>query len=170
MNDNVELKRNLWQAADKLRNNMDAAEYKHGVLGLIFLKYIPDTFDALYLKLGVEKNETGAAPEDKDEYTAERLFYVPQQARWKRPQGRAKRPTIGKDIDDAMDAIEKDNPSLKDVLPKDYTRPALDKQRLGELIDLIGSNLTAMLKEQMQKAQTIDRAIKNNLKEIGYTI
>lgn len=136
---NLELEKTLWQAADKLRNNMDAAEYKHVVLGLIFLKYISDAFDELYKKLEAEKHQTGADPEDKDEYTAERVFYVPPSARWKWLQGRAKLPTIGKDIDDAMDAIEKDNPSLKGVLPKDYARPALDKQRLGELIDLIGS-------------------------------
>lgn len=139
MSENLELEKTLWQAADKLRNNMDAAEYKHIVLGLIFLKYISDAFDELFKKLESEKNETGADPEDKDEYTAERVFYVPPQARWKWLQGRAKLPTIGKDIDDAMDAIEKDNATLKGVLPKDYARPALDKQRLGELIDLIGS-------------------------------
>lgn len=91
------------------------------------------------LELDANKHETGADPEDKDKYTAERVFYVPQQARWKWLQSRAKLPTIGKDIDDAMDAIEKENASLKGVLPKDYARPALDKQRLGELIDLIGS-------------------------------
>ena len=139
MSENLELEKTLWQAADKLRNNMDAAEYKHVVLGLIFLKYISDAFDELYQKLEATKHETGADPEDKDEYTAERVFYVPPQARWQYLQGRAKLPTIGKDIDDAMDAIEKDNASLKGVLPKDYARPALDKQRLGELIDLIGS-------------------------------
>ena len=139
MGENLELEKTLWAAADKLRNNMDAAEYKHVVLGLIFLKYISDAFDELYTKLNAEKDKTGADPEDKDEYTAERVFYVPPQARWKWLQGRAKLPTIGKDIDDAMDAIEKDNTSLKGVLPKDYARPALDKQRLGELIDLIGS-------------------------------
>ncbi|MBX2899822.1 MAG: SAM-dependent DNA methyltransferase [Cyclobacteriaceae bacterium] len=133
------LEKTLWATADKLRNNMDAAEYKHVVLGLIFLKYISDAFDELYQKLEAEKKKTGADPEDKDEYTAERVFYVPPSARWKWLQGRAKLPTIGKDIDDAMDAIEKDNVSLKGVLPKDYARPALDKQRLGELIDLIGS-------------------------------
>ncbi len=139
MTDNLELEKTLWSAADKLRNNMDAAEYKHVVLGLIFLKYISDAFDELYQKLDSDKKKTGADPEDKDEYTAERVFYVPPSARWKWLQGRAKRPTIGKDIDEAMDAIEKDNPTLKGVLPKDYARPALDKQRLGELIDLIGS-------------------------------
>ncbi len=139
MTNHLELEKTLWQAADKLRNNMDAAEYKHVVLGLIFLKFISDAFDELYQQLDATKHETGADPEDKDEYTAERVFYVPPQARWKWLQGRAKLPTIGKDIDDAMEAIEKDNISLKGVLPKDYARPALDKQRLGELIDLIGS-------------------------------
>jgi type I restriction enzyme M protein len=139
MSENLELEKTLWQAADKLRNNMDAAEYKHVVLGLIFLKYISDAFDELYNQLEATKHETGADPEDKDEYTAERVFYVPPQARWKWLQGRAKLPTIGKDIDEAMDSIERDNAALKGVLPKDYARPALDKQRLGELIDLIGS-------------------------------
>ncbi len=139
MSVNYELEKTLWSAADKLRNNMDAAEYKHVVLGLIFLKYISDAFEELYHKLDSGKDKTGADPEDKDEYTAERVFYVPPQARWRWLQGRAKLPTIGKDIDDAMDAIEKDNASLKGVLPKDYARPALDKQRLGELIDLIGT-------------------------------
>jgi len=139
MSDNHHLEKTLWQAADKLRSNMDAAEYKHVVLGLIFLKYISDAFDELFLKLAKEQVTSGADPEDKDEYTAERVFYVPPQARWRWLQGRAKLPTIGKDIDDAMDAIEKDNPTLKGVLPKDYARPTLDKQKLGELIDLIGS-------------------------------
>lgn len=139
MSDNHLLEKTLWQTADKLRSNMDAAEYKHVVLGLIFLKYISDAFNDLYVKLSAEKDSAGADPEDKDEYTAERVFYVPPQARWKWLQGRAKLPTIGRDVDDAMDAIEKDNPSLKGVLPKDYARPALDKTKLGELIDLIGS-------------------------------
>ncbi|MEN5432832.1 class I SAM-dependent DNA methyltransferase [Sphingobacterium faecium] len=139
MTDTLQLEKTLWQAADKLRNNMDAAEYKHVVLGLIFLKYISDAFEEHYEHLREIEYETGADPEDKDEYTADKIFYVPPSARWKWLQGRAKLPTIGKDIDDAMDAIEKDNPSLKGVLPKDYARPSLDKQRLGELIDLIGS-------------------------------
>lgn len=116
---------------------MDAAEYKHVVLGLIFLKYISDAFDELYQKLKADKHSD---PEDKDEYLAENVFYVPPSSRWDYLQHhRAKLPSIGKDIDDAMDAIEKDNPSLKGVLPKDYARPALDKKRLGELIDLIGN-------------------------------
>jgi type I restriction enzyme M protein len=107
------------------------------VLGLIFLKYISDSFEELHEKLKKDKHSD---PEDKDEYLAENVFYVPPSARWNFLQHqRAKLPTIGKDLDDAMDAIEKDNPSLKGVLPKDYARPALDKKRLGELVDLIGN-------------------------------
>lgn len=128
----------LWLAADKLRNNMDAAEYKHVVLGLIFLKYISDAFEEQRAKLLAEQHE-GADPEDPDEYRAENIFWVPKEARWATLQAAAKQPTIGKLIDDAMVAIERDNKSLKGVLPKDYARPALDKQRLGELIDLIGT-------------------------------
>jgi type I restriction enzyme M protein len=132
-----ELEKTLWAAADKLRNNMDAAEYKHIVLGLIFLKYISDSFEDLYNRL---KEDKLSDAEDKDEYLAENVFYVPPSARWNYLQHqRAKLPSIGKDIDDAMDAIEKDNPTLKGVLPKDYARPALDKKRLGELVDLIGN-------------------------------
>jgi type I restriction enzyme M protein len=133
------LEKKLWKAADKLRKNMDAAEYKHVVLGLIFLKYISDAFEELYQKL-VQQESEGADPEDKNEYTAENVFYVPPSARWKWLQGRAKLPTIGKDIDDAMEAIEKDNPkSLRGVLPKVYAQEKLDKQSLGGLIDLFAS-------------------------------
>jgi len=126
----------LWQAADKLRGNLDAAEYKHVVLGLIFLKYVSDAFEEKHAEL---TKETGADPEDRDEYLAENIFWVPPEARWSFLRGRAKDPLIGKLIDSAMVAIERDNPSLKGVLPKDYARPHLDKQRLGELIDLIGN-------------------------------
>lgn len=128
----------LWQMADKLRNNMDAAEYKHVALGLIFLKYISDAFLEHYAKLVQEKTE-GADPEDPDEYRAYNIFWVPKDARWSYLEANAKQPNIGKLIDDAMVAIERDNKTLKGVLPKDYARPALDKQRLGELIDLIGT-------------------------------
>lgn len=132
-----ELEKTLWAAADKLRNNMDAAEYKHVVLGLIFLNYISDRFEELQNRL---KEDPYADPEDKDEYLAENVFYVPPSARWSYLQyQRAKLPSIGKDIDDAMDAIELDNPSLKGVLPKDYARPSIDKKRLGELVDMIGN-------------------------------
>ncbi|MBI1783616.1 SAM-dependent DNA methyltransferase [Candidatus Sumerlaeota bacterium] len=128
----------LWLAADKLRNNMDAAEYKHVVLGLIFLKYISDAFEEKHAALAASKG-TGADPEDPDEYRAENIFWVPKEARWSHLQANAKQPTIGKTVDDAMVAIERDNPRLKGVLPKDYARPGLDKHRLGELIDLIGT-------------------------------
>jgi type I restriction enzyme M protein len=128
----------LWQAADKLRNNMDAAEYKHVVLGLIFVKYISDAFDERHAQLVAQEDE-GADPEDRDEYSAERVFWVPKEARWSAIQAKAKDPRIGQLIDDAMTAIERDNAALKGTLPKNYGRPGLDKQRLGELVDLIGT-------------------------------
>ena len=137
---NLGFEAKLWLAADKLRNNMDAAEYKHVVLGLIFLKYISDAFEEMHERLIRGGGEyEGADPEDPDEYRAENVFWVPMEARWRHLQDHAKQPTIGKLVDDAMVAIERDNPRLKGVLPKDYARPALDKQRLGELIDLIGT-------------------------------
>jgi type I restriction enzyme M protein len=130
----------LWLAADKLRNNMDAAEYKHVVLGLIFLKYISDSFEEHRAKLLAGKGDyKGSNPEDPDEYRAENVFWVPKEARWPYLQSRAKQPTIGKDVDDAMVALEHDNPRLKGSLNKNYGRADLDKHRLGELIDLIGS-------------------------------
>ncbi len=135
---NLGFEATLWLAADKMRNNMDAAEYKHVVLGLIFLKYISDAFAELHEKLLAEQDE-GADPEDADEYRAQNVFWVPPEARWEFLQNNAKQPKIGKLVDQAMDVIERDNPSLKGVLPKQYARPALDKQRLGELIDLIGT-------------------------------
>lgn len=130
----------LWLAADKLRNNMDAAVYKHVVLGLIFLKYISDAFEELHAKLVAGEGDfAGADPEDPDEYRAANAFWVPTEARWAFLQNHAKQPGIGKLVDDAMVAIERDNKRLKGVLPKDYARPDLDKHRLGELIDLIGT-------------------------------
>jgi type I restriction enzyme M protein len=135
---NLGFEQKLWQAADKLRNNMDAAEYKHVVLGLIFLKYISDAFAELHKKLADQQAE-GADAEDPDEYRAENVFWVPKEARWAYLQKNAKKPTVGKLVDDAMDSIERVNPSLKGVLPKNYAREALDKQRLGELIDLVGT-------------------------------
>jgi len=125
----------LWAAADKQRGHMDAAEYKHVVLGLIFLKYISDAFSELYNKLDAEDY---ANPEERDEYIAENIFWVPKEARWLFLQNNAKQPTIGQLLDEAMDAIEKENPSLKGILPKEYGKPALDKRLLGEIIDLVG--------------------------------
>ncbi len=137
---NLGFETKLWLAADKLRNNMDAAEYKHVVLGLIFLKYISDAFEELHQKLIAGEGEyEGADSEDQDEYKAQNVFWVPSEARWQHLQDNAKQPTIGKLVDDAMVAIERDNTRLKGILPKDYARPALDKHRLGELIDLVGT-------------------------------
>jgi len=149
--ENIEepLEKKLWKAADKLRKNMDAAEYKHVALGLIFLKYISDAFEELYNKLKEGKGDyEGADPEDKNEYVAEKVFYVPPSARWTWLQGRAKLPTIGKDIDEAMDAIEKDNPSLKGVLPKVYAQEKLDKGSLGGLVDLVSTATLGTIEAQ----------------------
>jgi len=135
---NLGFETTLWLAADKLRGHMDAAEYKHVVLGLMFLKYISDAFDEQHTRLLTQVTD-GADPEDPDEYRAENVFWVPTEARWHHLQASAKQSTIGRLLDDAMTAIERDNPILKGVLPKDYARPTLDKRRLGELIDLIGT-------------------------------
>jgi len=128
----------LWRMADALRGSMDAAEYKHVVLGLIFLKYISDAFEAQHAQLEAEQDQ-GADPEDADEYRALNIFWVPPEARWSHLKAQAKQATIGQLVDEAMAGIERDNPSLKGVLPKDFARPALDKQRLGQLIDLISN-------------------------------
>ncbi len=133
---NLGFEAKLWAAADALRNNMDAAEYKHVVLGLIFLKYISDAFEGKHAELSAQKAE-GADPEDRDEYRAASIFWVPKEARWSHLKGSAPQPTIGTLVDDAMAAIERDNPTLKGVLPKDYARPGLDKQRLGQIINLV---------------------------------
>ena len=133
---NLGFEAKLWQAADALRNNMDAAEYKHVVLGLIFLKYISDAFEAKHAELEADR-AAGADPEDPDEYRAATIFWVPREARWSALKAAAPQPTVGTLVDDAMAAIERDNPSLKGVLPKDYARPGLDKARLGQLISLV---------------------------------
>jgi len=141
----------LWAAADKMRGHMDASEYKHVALGLIFLKYISDTFQAKYTAL---QRQQFANPEDRDEYLAENVFWVPVQARWSNIQNNAKQPTIGQTIDDAMTAIERENKTLKGVLPKNYARPDLDKTRLGELIDII-SNIELIAKDQKKSSKDI---------------
>lgn len=128
----------LWRMADALRGSMDAAEYKHVVLGLIFLKYISDAFEERFNQLQ-ELVAEGADPEDPDEYRSVNVFWVPKQARWQRIQENARRPEIGQIIDEAMEQIEKENPTLRGVLTKDYARPSLDKQRLGQLIDLVNN-------------------------------
>ena len=154
---NLGFEAKLWLTADKLRNNMDAAEYKHVVLGLIFLKYISDTFEEHRAKLlGGKGDYAGANAEDPDEYKAENVFWVPADARWSHLQASAKQPTIGKTVDDAMVAIERDNPRLKGVLPKDYARPGLDKQRLGELIDLIATITLTAASEGEKTHRSVD--------------
>ena len=135
---NVGYEAQLWQMADALRGSMDAAEYKHVCLGLLFLKYISDAFEEKHAALLAEKSK-GADPEDPDEYRAQSIFWVPPEARWQHLKAQARQATVGQLVDDAMAGIERDNPALKGVLPKDYARPALDKQRLGQLIDLISN-------------------------------
>ena len=135
---NGRLEAELWKTADALRGSMDAAEYKHVVLGLIFLKYISDAFEEKHAELEAEVAQ-GADPEDPDEYRAEGIFWVPPEARWSHLKAQARQPTIGSLVDDAMAGVERDNPSLNGVLPKDYARPALDKQRLGQIIDLVSN-------------------------------
>ena len=128
----------LWRMADALRGSMDAAEYKHVVLGLIFLKYISDAFEEQHAKLETERDQ-GADAEDPDEYRAQNIFWVPAEARWAHLRAQAKQSTSGQTVDEAMAAIERDNPALKNVLPKDYARPVVDKTRLGQLIDLVSN-------------------------------
>lgn len=140
------LEQTLWEAADKLRGNQEPSEYKHVVLGLVFLKYISDRFEERRVTLEAELAAEGIKPErlpdfleDRDEYTSQNVFWVPELARWGYIQSVAKQPEIGQQIDQAMDLIEKENPTLRGVLPRNYGRDGLDKRRLGELVDLIGS-------------------------------
>ena len=128
----------LWQMADALRGSMDAAEYKHVVLGLIFLKYISEAFEEKHAQLETERAD-GADPEDPDEYLAQNIFWVPTDARWAHIKASAPQPAIGQIVDDAMASIERDNPALKDVLPKDFARPVLDQQRLGQIVNLVNN-------------------------------
>ena len=128
----------LWRMADALRGSMDAAEYKHVVLGLIFLKYISDAFEEAHAQLEAERS-LGADPEDPDEYRGQNIFWVPPAARWSTLKSQARQSTIGQAVDDAMTALERDNQALKDVLPKEYARPALDKTRLGRVVDLVSN-------------------------------
>jgi len=124
----------LWQLVNTLGGGLEAPENKHVVLGLIFLKYISDAFEEKHAEIEAEKAQ-GADPEEPEEYLALKIFWVPPEARWSHLKSQAKQPTIGELVDTAMTGIERDNVSLKGILPKDYARPALDKQRLGQLID-----------------------------------
>ena len=146
INGSIGFEQQLWQAADKLRNNMDAAEYKHVVLGLIFLKYISDAFEEKHDELSADPD---ADPEDRDEYMGDNVFWVVPEARWQFLVDHARQPTIGQVIDNAMIAIEKDNPTLKGVLAKNYARPDLDKTRLGELIDILSFRIGDKVSQEM---------------------
>jgi type I restriction enzyme M protein len=143
----------LWEAADKLRGHLDAAEYKSVVLGLIFLKYISDRFELVRERVEKEGLDD---PEDKDVYLAERVFWVPKEARWKNLQDNAKQESIGNLIDSAMESIERDNPTLKGMLPGNYGRATLDKRRLGDLVDLV-SNKINFVDEESRKQDTLGR-------------
>lgn len=147
---NLGFEETLWLAADKMRNNMDPGEYKHVALGLIFLKYISDSFSEQRKKIMADPDYYDGLDEDKDAYSQDNIFWVPANARWGFLQANARKPEIGRIIDDAMILIEKDNPSLRGVLNKNYGRPDLDKTRLGELIDLI-SNIGLGDKESKSK-------------------
>jgi len=135
---NLGFEKKLWEMADKMRGHMDATEYKHVVLGLIFLKYISDVFQEKYEELKAKQETEYTDPEDRDEYLGENISWVPAEARWEKIQAGASQPTIGRVIDEAMTAIERENLGLKGVLPKDYSRPDLDKTRLGELVKMVG--------------------------------
>ena len=143
----------LWEAADKLRGHLDAAEYKSVVLGLIFLKYISDMFKQVRERVETEGLDD---PEDRDVYLAERVFWVPKEARWKNLQDNAKQESIGNLIDKAMESIERDNPTLKGMLPGNYGRATLDKRRLGDLVDLV-SNKINFADEESRKQDTLGR-------------
>ena len=154
-NNGTTLEQTLWAAADKLRGHLDAAEYKDVVLGLIFLKYISDAFEEKYHQLELwtstpdhdyyvkESRARYAVMEDRDEYLAENIFWVPKKARWSYLQAQAKSPEIGILVDDVMEALEREPPRLKGVLPRRYGREDLDKRRLGELVDLIAPSTWA---------------------------
>jgi len=172
---NLGFESELWRAADALRSNMESAEYKHVVLGLLFLKYISDAFEEQHVSLEADRTQ-GADPEDPDEYRAVNIFWVPKEARWSYLKANAKQPTIGKTIDDAMLAIERDDKSLKGVLPKDYAHILTPGRYVGaaeveddsEPFDEKMARWTTVLREQTEKAKKLDQIIWANLEDIGY--
>lgn len=153
----------LWEMADKLRGNIESSEYKHVVLGLVFLKYISDSFSERYNEI---KKEYPGLEEDRDGYNGANVFFVPKEARWEYIKSHAKQPTIGQIIDNAMVLIEKENSTLKNVLPKNYARPELDKTRLGELIDLFSFNLGS---KEAKAKDVLGRVYEYFLKKFGTT-
>jgi len=163
--DNETLEQKLWKSADKLRKNMDAAEYKHVVLGLIFLKYMSDSFEQLHQKfINGEGEYAQGDPEDKNEYLAENVFFVPEKARWSSLQAQAKQPEIGKYVDEAMIAIEQENPGLRGVLSKVYAKQNLDKTSLGGLIDLIGS--FKLVSDKKNSSEQLELDLEQNVKKL----
>ena len=163
--DNETLEQKLWKSADKLRKNMDAAEYKHVVLGLIFLKYMSDSFEQLHQKFIKGEGEYAQGdPEDKNEYLAENVFFVPEKARWSSLQAQAKQPEIGKYVDEAMIAIEQENPGLRGVLSKVYAKQNLDKTSLGGLIDLIGS--FKLVSDKKNSSEQLELDLEQNVKKL----
>jgi type I restriction enzyme M protein len=153
----------LWEMADKLRGNIESSEYKHVILGLVFLKYISDSFVERYEEIG--KKYPGME-EDRDSYQADNVFFVPKKARWDYIKSQAKQPTIGQVIDNAMVQIEKENATLKNVLPKNYARPDLDKTKLGELIDLFSFNVGS---KEAKAKDVLGRVYEYFLKQFGST-
>ena len=153
----------LWEMADKLRGNIESSEYKHVILGLVFLKYISDSFSERYEQI---KTEYPGMEEDRDAYSSDNVFFVPKEARWDYIQSQAKQPTIGQIIDNSMVLIERENASLKNVLPKNYARPELDKTRLGELIDLFSFNVGS---KEARAKDVLGRVYEYFLKKFGST-
>ena len=153
----------LWEMADKLRGNIESSEYKHVILGLVFLKYISDSFTERYEEI---KKEYPGMEEDRDAYSSVNVFFVPKEARWEYIKSQAKQPTIGQIIDNSMVLIERENASLKNVLPKNYARPELDKTRLGELIDLFSFNVGS---KEARAKDVLGRVYEYFLKKFGTT-
>jgi type I restriction enzyme M protein len=160
---NLGFENKLWEMADKLRGNIESSEYKHVILGLVFLKYISDSFYERYLEL---KEKYSGMEEDRVSYEADNVFFVPKDARWENIKAQAKQPTIGQVIDQAMFLIEKENPTLKGVLPKNYSRPELDKTKLGELIDLFSFNVGS---KEARAKDVLGRVYEYFLKQFGST-
>lgn len=158
---NLEFENKLWEMADKLRGNIESSEYKHVVLGLIFLKYISDAFEEKYAELVAEGD---GFEEDMDAYAEESIFFVPQSARWEFIKQSAKQATIGQIIDDAMIAIERENASLKGVLPKNYARQEIDKTKLGELVDLFSFDIGS---KESRKQDVLGRVYEYFLGKFG---
>ncbi len=160
---NLGFENKLWEMADKLRGNIESSEYKHVILGLVFLKYISDSFEERFNEV---KEEYPGMEEDRDAYEAENVFFVPKEARWDYIKSQAKQPTIGQVIDNAMVQIERENAPLKNVLPKNYARPSLDKTRLGELIDLFSFNVGS---KEARAKDVLGRVYEYFLKKFGTT-